>query len=498
MSDPEQNPEFELKLTSMAHGGSALGKADGKLIFVPYALPGEQITARITQDKGRFAFAEGIMLYEPSPDRVRPRCPHFGPGRCGGCHWQHIDYPAQLRFKAQIVRDQFARLGGIADAPVKPTIPSPEPWNYRSHVTFSLTQQGKLGFVSTDNMTVIPIEECHIIRPELLDLFEQLDLEGVPTLDRVRMQVGSDPTDRLLLISTTDDEPPEVEIDIPASVNFLLSDNEPFNLIGATHVRYTIRDKTFRVTAGGFFQVNLPQAETLVDLVMERLALTGKESVLDLYSGVGLFSAFIADNASLVVSVESYPPAVTDADENLASYENVELIEGSVEDVLDSLEGPFDAAVVDPPRQGLADEALTSLIQHRPRVIVYVSCDPATLARDARRLVSAGYHMEDVQPVDMFPQTFHIEAVATFQLGAGAGTNEATAQKPMQAQRFARVGAGERYSGTEADQRPNQRRRPERGTGSSGSRGGAGQGGRGGPGDGGARRGPQKPPVKRR
>jgi 23S rRNA (uracil1939-C5)-methyltransferase len=409
-------PEIELELTGMAHGGSALGRHNGRTIFVPYALPGERVTARITQDKGRYAYAEGVMMFNPSPDRVRPRCPHFGPGKCGGCHWQHIDYPAQLRFKEQIVRDQFARLGGLPDVRVLPIIASPDEWAYRDHVTFSLTPDGKLGFVATDNQTVIPIQECYIIRPELLDLFEQINLEDIPNLTRVRLQVGSDAADRLMLISTEDDQPPEVEIDFPASVNFLLSDNEPFNLIGSTHVNYTIKGRTFRVTAGGFFQVNLPQAETLVDLVLEALDLRGDESVLDLYAGVGLFTAFIAERASLVTSVESYPPAVTDADDNLHDFENIDLIEGSVEDVLFNLEGPFDAAVVDPPRQGLDREALEALIEHKPRTIVYVSCDPATLARDAKQLVAAGYTLDAVQPVDMFPQTFHIEAVTRFTL----------------------------------------------------------------------------------
>ena len=409
------SPEFELDLTAIAHGGSAIGRHKGKTVFVPYALPGEHITARVTQDKGRFAYAEGITLYEPSPDRVRPRCPHFGPGRCGGCHWQHVDYTAQLGFKEQILRDQLQRIGGIKDPLVHPMIASPDPWQYRSHVTFSVTPEGKLGFVSTDDQHVIPIQECHIIRPELLELFDELDLD-IPTLTRVRLQLGSDGSDQMVILSTSDDEPPEIEIDFPASINFLASDNTPANLIGSTYVSYTVKGRTFRVTAGGFFQVNLPQAETLIDLVLNRLALRGDESVLDLYSGVGLFTAFLAERAGLVTSVESYPPAVTDADMNLTEFENVELIEGGVEDVLDALEGPFDAAVCDPPRQGLEGTALDALIRHAPRVIVYVSCEPATLARDAKRLLSKGYRLRDVQPVDMFPQTYHIESVATFTL----------------------------------------------------------------------------------
>ncbi len=406
---------FELHLDEMVHGGNALGRHEGRPIFIPYTIPGEQIIARIVDDRKRFAFAEGVTLLDPpSPDRVEPRCPHFGPGRCGGCHFQHIDYQAQARFKHDVVIDQFKRIGGFANPPVQQTIASPDDWYYRSHVTFHVDAEGNLCFVSTDGETLLPIEECHIIRQELLDLFGELNLD-IPELDRVRLQVGSDPDDRMVIVSTKDDEPPEITVDLPVSINFLFNDNEPMNLIGRSYVTYTIRGRKFRVTAGGFFQVNLAQAETLVDLVLGHLNLQGTESVLDLYAGVGLFTAFIAERAGLVVSVESYPPAVTDADENLADLDNIDLVEGNVEDVLDDLEGPFDAAVVDPPRAGLDVDALDALVDLAPRLIVYVSCDPATLARDAKRLVGKGYKLVDVQPVDMFPQTYHIECVARFE-----------------------------------------------------------------------------------
>jgi 23S rRNA (uracil1939-C5)-methyltransferase len=406
---------FEIELNEMVHGGKALGRHAGRPIFIPYVIPGERIQARIVDDHKKYAFAEGVTLLEPSPERVDPVCPHFGPGRCGGCHFQHIDYQAQLKFKRDVVIDQFKRIGGFADAVVHPTIASPQEWQYRSHVTFHVDADGNLCFVGTDDHTLIPIQECHIIRPELLDLFDELDLD-IPELDRVRLQVGSDSDDRLIILSTQDDEPPELEVNIPVSVNFLLSDNEPVNLIGNSNAHYVIRGRTFRVTAGGFFQVNVAQAEKLVELVMERLNLQGGETVLDLYAGVGLFTAFIAERASVVISIESYPPAVTDADENLSDFDNIDLVEGSVEDVLPDIdEERIDAVVLDPPRSGIEAEALDTLVEFTPRTIVYVSCDPATLARDAKRLVAKGYRLIDVQPVDMFPQTFHIECVAHFE-----------------------------------------------------------------------------------
>jgi 23S rRNA (uracil1939-C5)-methyltransferase len=404
---------FELTLDEMAHGGSAIGRHAGRAIFVPYAIPGERIAARITDDRTRYAFAEGVTLLDPSPQRVTPRCAHFGPGRCGGCHFQHIDYAAQLDYKRAIVIDQFKRIGGFADATVLPTIPSPDEWGYRNHATFHVDDDGSLCYVGTDNRTLIPVEECHIIRPELLDLLGELDFEDNPGLDRVRLQVGSD-GDSMVILSTKDDQAPELEVNIPVSVNFLLSDNEPVNLIGSSNLTYTVRGRRFRVTAGGFFQVNVPQAERLVDLVLERLNLQGGETVLDLYAGVGLFTAFIAERASLVTSIESYPPAVTDADENLADLDNIDLIEGSVEDVLAELDEPVDAVVIDPPRTGVEPAVLDRLDDLGVRTIVYVSCEPATLARDAKRLTAKGFRLVDVQPVDMFPQTYHIECVAHF------------------------------------------------------------------------------------
>ncbi len=406
MSEP-----FELELTGMAHGGAALGRHKKQVIFVPYSIPGERIRARIVEARQSYAYGELIEIIQPSPVRVEPPCPHFGPGRCGGCQFQHIAYERQLELKQQVVRDQLERIGKLKAPVVHPTIPSPSPWHYRSHATFTLTDEGHLGFYSDDNRRIVPIEVCHILHPALLDLLEQLDLEA-EGIERARLQVGSEPTDQMIVLQTADDLAPAIEVDLPVSINLLLSDNEPVNLVGSPHVTYRVFERSFRVTAGGFFQVNLPVAGILVEQVLERLNLRGEEAVLDLYSGVGLFTAFIAERAGLVLSVESYPPAVSDAEANLADLENVELVEGPVEAVLEDLAGPFDAAVLDPPRTGLSDAVIRELGRLAIPLLVYVSCDPATLARDIRQLAGRGYHLVDVQPVDMFPQTYHVEAVA--------------------------------------------------------------------------------------
>ncbi len=385
---------FELDLTGMAYGGSAVGRHNDRAIFVPYTLPGERIRARLTLDKKRFAQAEMVEVLAASPDRTEPRCPHFGPGLCGGCHWQHIRYEAQLAFKQHIVADQLRRIGGLPEAVVLPAIPSPDPWYYRSHVTFQTSPTGRLGYISTDDRSVLPITECHIIRPELLEDFRQRNGRAPKGAARLRVQVGS-AGDRLAAMTAPDERTFQ-----PVTTT--------------TTVRYMVKGRSFQVTAGSFFQVNLPQAETLVNLMLDRLALTSAERVFDLYSGVGLFSAFLAERAAHVTAVESFPLAVQDALDNLADLSNVEIIEGAVETVLSQLPGVYDAAVLDPPRAGVDARALAALISQAPRQIVYVSCDPSTLARDARTLTQNGYRLLNAQPVDMFPQTYHIETVAAF------------------------------------------------------------------------------------
>ncbi len=390
----------------MAHGGSAVGRHEGRAVFVPFGIPGETVRARITQDKGRFARAEVIEVLEAAPIRVQARCKHFG--QCGGCHGQHIAYDAQLAFKRQVVADQLGRIGGLRDVMVHPTLPSPAPYGYRSHVTFHVAVGGRLGFVSTDDRTVLPIDECHIIRDELAAVSFQPSVTSSPILlqtgegSRVRVQVGSEGAPIIFPMDTDDDD---------ESYSAESSD------LSADSVRYTIKGHSFRCSAGSFFQVNLPQAEKLVELVLDRLALKGNERVLDLYSGVGLFTAFLAEKAAGVAAVEAFPLAVEDAAVNLEAVDNIDLYEGTIEAVLPSLEGNFAAAVVDPPRSGMDAPALNALIKRAPERLVYVSCDPATLARDAKKLVANGYTLRDVQPVDMFPQTYHIESVAHFMRG---------------------------------------------------------------------------------
>jgi 23S rRNA (uracil1939-C5)-methyltransferase len=409
---------FELQLDNMAHGGSALGRRGKQTVFVPYTIPGERILARVVQDKGRVAFAEGVTLLEASADRVFPRCPHFGPGKCGRCQWQHIAYPAQLLLKQDVLADQLERIGGFTDAEVRPVIPSPVEWGYNYHMTLVADAEGRLGFqrstTSQDGGDIFPISECHILHPDLLALYQSLNMEGLTGIQKLRLQMGGDGA-LMLILTTGDDEAPELVTDLPTSINLLLENTAPVNLIGELYLQYNVAGRLFRVTAGSAFRPNVAQVENLTAEVLAALDLRGDEAVLDLYAGVGLFSAFIAESAGIVTLVESSPSAADDADFNLSDLENVDILEGAVEDVLSDLDEPYDAAVIDPPPDGLSTAALDGLGAARIPRLVYASSDPATLARDGKRLAAQGYRLVYAQPIDLAPQTYYIDTVALFE-----------------------------------------------------------------------------------
>lgn len=403
----------------MAQGGRGLAKLDGKTVFVAYTLPGESVTAEITGRRGSALFARGIQLRAASADRVAPRCMHFGPGRCWECQWQHIDYPAQLLIKQDVLADQLSRQGelpdGLIDAVLRPVLPAPESWSYNHTLRLSRDKRGSWG-LRRDGGGFEAIDECLITHPDLLELLDQLDLDYAPAR-RMILRRGSD--GRLMLIfDVSAEEAPDLHTDLPLSVNLILPDREPINLIGDAHSRFTIAGHDFRVTAGSSFRSNIAGVELLVDQVIKVLQLQGGERALDLYSGVGVFSAFLAQRAALVTMVESYPPAVSDADVNLAGMDNVDVIEGQVEAVLSDMTGAgarYDVAVVDPPSAGLGSEVIHDLASLGVARLVYVSGDPASLARDSRQLIDAGYHLRAVQPIDLAPQTYYISAVATFE-----------------------------------------------------------------------------------
>lgn len=409
-----------LTMIDMAHGGSAIGKHKGQLVFVPYTIPGEEITAKITGAKGSVLFAQGKDLQSASRDRVMPQCAHFGQGGCWNCQWQHIDYRAQLLLKQDVMADQLSRMGKMPDQVIEtvlqPVAPSQEQWEYNFHMMLTRSDDGDWGYLRQDGRTVEPMSECHVVHPDLLALYYELDLDFEHS-NRMTLIRGTDGA-MTVNFELDEEEEPELETVLPISVNIILPDNEPINLIGDSNTRFVIGERDFRVTAGGFIRPNVEQIFYLIGEVLKAAKLTGKEQVLDLYAGVGIFSAFIAPRAELVTLVESYPPAVTDADENLAEFDNIDIIEGQVEMVLDDMieeSAEYDVAIVDPPNSGLSKQVIQQLQKLNVKRIVYVSGDPASLARDSQMLISAGYPVKHIQPMDFAPQTYYIEAVALFE-----------------------------------------------------------------------------------
>lgn len=408
--DDGTNATFELELDAMAYGGSALGRHAGRVIFVPYAIPGEKIEAQITDERGRVAFARGVRLLEASADREFPTCQHFGPGKCGGCQWQHINETAQRLIKQDVLADQLERVGGFVEPDVRPLVASPAQWGYNFRMTFRVGDDGRLGFQSTAD-GVHPIEVCEVLHPDLLALYEQLDIDTA-SLSRVELVRGGG-GERMIVLSTDAEEAPELELDLPASINLLLPDNAPINLAGNTHVTYTLAGRDFRVTAGSAFRANVAALPDLVAAVLAALG-DAPDAVLDVYAGVGLFGAFIAEQANYVTLIESYPPAATDADTNTTDFDHVDVIEGSAEDVLAAAEPIYNAAVLNPPGGGMSVEAVDALAALELDTLVYVSSDAATFARDGKRLRNHGYALGYVQPLDLAPQTYYTEIVGQF------------------------------------------------------------------------------------
>lgn len=412
----------------MTQGGEALGRdANGRVVFVPYAIAGEEVVVEIVEAKKNFARARLVEIITPSPARVTPRCPHFaqrpspsqgegkGEGRgCGGCQWQHIAYDAQLKFKTEIVREQFARIGKMPDAPVRDAIGMTEPWRYRNNVQFQIDDDGRLCFRAMESHDLVRIGECHIIHPLIDGMFHSLEFEGAD-FSGVTLRAGIKTGQKLLILEGRDDEPPEISVDEPVSIVYQTSGGETLSLVGKDALHEELRGRLFRISPQSFFQVNTLMADKLLELVEQFLVPRAEDVLLDAFGGVGTFGLSLASRVARVIEIEESKEAVSDAKANAIDLSNVEFYRGTVEEILPKLKTKIDLVVADPPRAGIAPVALDALIAKAPRAMVYVSCDPATLARDARRLVDGGYRLREVQPVDLFPQTYHIESVSWFE-----------------------------------------------------------------------------------
>jgi tRNA/tmRNA/rRNA uracil-C5-methylase (TrmA/RlmC/RlmD family) len=362
---------LSLSITDLAFGGEGVGRLGEFVVFVPFVITGETVEVEITEVKKRFARAKLVRMLQASPHRVTPQCRYFG--ECGGCQYQHIDYALQLEFKRKQMSDLFERIGGFAPGVVQPVVPCPQPYGYRNRIMVR-SQWNKpeeklnIGFLRHDNRLVLDVEECPIAEPALNE--------------RIR-QVRANPPSR-----------------------------------GGLKVVLRVIPEGWTVPPDSFFQNNFFLLPKLVDLVRERLREGGSRFLVDAYCGVGFFAIELADQIERFLGVELDQQAIKAARQNAATHRrmNGDFIEGHAERVLPAILGRFPASattvLIDPPRTGCPAPALQSLRQNRPAQVIYVSCHPATLARDLKALCADGfYELQSVTPLDMFPQTQHVECV---------------------------------------------------------------------------------------
>src|SRR5689334_1339758 len=449
MARPKRGEILSLTIDDLAYGGEGVGRADGYVVFVPGGLPGDRLQVRLVQARSRFGRGAIEAVIEPSPQRVEAPCPYFG--RCGGCRLQHVAYPAQLAFKSKQVADALERLGGLRDVPLHPIIGAEEIFGYRNKMEFTVARaRGAMvvGLHETERYdSVLDIERCLLQSDRMngllaearaffaergLTVYEQDTGEGLLRFLMLRegKHTGELMTNVVTSAPAVSELAPLVErlqardagtTSVVMNVNpkkaSVAVGVEEHLLGGRDHIRERVGGLTFRVSANSFFQTNTRQAERLFELVVDSAGLTGTETVLDLYSGTGAISLLLARRARWVYGVELAQAAVDDAGANAAAngITNCTFLSGEVRFVLPSLIAKgvtAEVVVADPPRAGFHPKALHALITLGARRVVYVSCNPTTLARDLGELVRGGYRLEWVQPVDMFPHTPHIEAVA--------------------------------------------------------------------------------------
>lgn len=408
----------QVRFEKMVYGGDCLGRlADGRAVFVPFVLPEEIAEIAITESKERFARGSVVKLLEESPERIIPPCPYFS--ICGGCHYQHLGYTQQLKLKKDLVRDQLERIGKISNLPEIPITASPTAFGYRNQVQFHPVRyqnpdvSAKLGFKLPFSNEVLPIEKCLLIPGEMNEILNQIELEADSGIARIAIRMDSD-GEIMLVFEGESNEPPELSIELPVSSTYLSPDGRSLNLGGNDALVYRVLEKEFLVSPESFFQVNLPMAEEMVRHVLSLIEDRENLEILELYSGVGLFTRFLAPHASQLTAIESSPSACFDFAGNLDEFENISLYEGAVEMILPEIAEqikPIDLAVLDPPRAGLNAKARQALIKLDPQKIIYISCDLSTLARDLKHFTEAGYNLQNLHAFDMFPQTSHVECV---------------------------------------------------------------------------------------
>ncbi|GII62650.1 putative RNA methyltransferase [Sphaerisporangium krabiense] len=406
---------IELDVERVANGGWCVARHEGRVVFVRHALPGERVLAEVTDETTRFLRADAVEILDASPDRVTPPCPFAGPGRCGGCDWQHATLAAQRGFKADILAEQLRRLAGIeVKVDVEEVPGSPKGLGWRTRVQFAVTPDGHPGLRRHRSHEVEPVDACLIAHPEVERIgVERDNWRGATAVEGIASSTG----ERAVVVTPKGHRTVAVP-ELGADAYVLVDEGRGHvrAVRGRTALTERVGAREFRVTGSGFWQVHPGAAAVLLEAVMEFAAVRPGDWALDLYCGVGLFAAGLAEATGpegAVLGIESDARAVQDARHNLRDLHQARVERGRVEDTLDRLGVErADVVVVDPPRTGLGRDVVTRVAALDAARIVYVSCDPATLARDLAWFADHGYPLVDLRAFDAFPMTHHVEAVA--------------------------------------------------------------------------------------
>jgi len=433
-----KNKEYIIEITGYTSEGEGVGRADGEAVFVPNAIIGERVKVLIVKALKSYAYGKIVEIINPSPHRTEPECPYYK--RCGGCVLQHMDYEAQLEFKRIRVQDAIRRVGGC-NVEVQPTMPSPDIYRYRNKAQLPVTADG-IGFYAVRSHNVIDIDDCLIQNEASAQIIkvvrDYMSEHNVPPYDEEKhsgvirgifIRNGTNTGEVMVCIVTrTKDLPFEKELtealkeieNIKSIYHNINSEKTNVQmgktnrlLWGSETIRETLCGIEFHISPLSFFQVNTKQTERLYAKAAEFAKAGNPQTVFDLYCGTGTISSIVAENVKQVVGVECVPSAVENAKRNAEKngINNAEFYLGNAEDLLPQLTEKYspDTVILDPPRKGCDKTLIDTLNKVKPKHIVYVSCDPSTLARDTRLL--EGYTIEQIVPFDMFPHTKHIETV---------------------------------------------------------------------------------------
>ncbi len=452
MTHWQQGATLELEITDLSSDGDGLGRWEGRVVFVPDTVPGDRVQVRLLQAKPSFGRGKVVEMVQPSSDRVRPSC--IVADKCGGCQWQPIAYPAQLAAKQQQVKDALERIGGFIDLPLSPILGADTPLAYRNKATYplGLSAQGtvKAGYFQKGSHQIVNLNQCPIqdsrLNPLLAEVKQDIQARGWSiyneetgkgALRHLALRIGRRTGQMLLTLVSTTWDLPEIEEQsgewktrYPDLVGVCINLNaKKGNAIWGKETRYVIGQPFLEEHFAGlklhiypntFFQVFTEQAERVMGVILDELQLQGTETVVDAYCGIGTLTLPLAQRAGYCLGLEVQEEAVEIAIANakLNDLKNVRFQVGSVAKLLPEVPASLqnqvpDVVVLDPPRKGCDDRVLDALLGLHPQRIVYMSCNPATLARDLKRLCTEGrYRLSRVQAADFFPQTAHVECVA--------------------------------------------------------------------------------------